>query len=47
MAIRLNEEMRLKHKTKAGKGHIINSAGVGDDETWGQEGGMVRLLWTG
>ncbi len=34
MAMRLNEVMRLKGKT--GHGHIINSEGVKDDETWGK-----------
>ena len=36
MAVRLAETMRLKVKGKAGQGHIINSAGVRDDETWGK-----------
>jgi hypothetical protein len=34
MAIRLAETMRLKGKV--GKGHIVNSAGVRDDATWGK-----------
>lgn len=34
MAIRLAETMRLKGKV--GKGHIVNSAGVRDAETWGK-----------
>jgi len=34
MAVRLAETMRLKGKV--GKGHIINSAGIRDDETWGK-----------
>ena len=37
MAIRLNEDMRLKRKGKEGKGHIVNSAGVRDDDTWGKK----------
>lgn len=43
MALRLNETMRLKHnKENAGKptGHIVNSAGVRDDATWGK-----RAAW--
>ena len=38
MAMRLNEVMRLKGKT--GHGHIINSEGIKDDETWGK-----RAAW--
>ncbi len=34
MAIRLAETMRLKGKV--GHGHIVNSAGVRDDQTWGK-----------
>lgn len=34
MAIRLAETMRLKGKV--GHGHIVNSEGVRDDETWGK-----------
>src|SRR5438045_1462408 len=34
MAMRLNEAMRLKGKV--GHGHIVNSEGVRDDETWGK-----------
>ena len=34
MAVRLAETMRLKGKT--GHGHIVNSAGVRDDDTWGK-----------
>ncbi len=34
MAIRLNEAMRLKGKI--GHGHIVNSEGVQDGETWGK-----------
>ena len=33
MAVRLAESMRLKGKI--GQGHIVNSAGVRDDKTWG------------
>jgi len=43
MAIRLNETMRLKpNKENAGKptGHIVNSEGVRDGETWGK-----RAAW--
>lgn len=34
LAVRLAETMRLKGKV--GKGHIVNSEGVRDDETWGK-----------
>lgn len=34
MGVRLAETMRLKGKV--GKGHIVNSAGVRDDATWGK-----------
>jgi len=34
LAVRLAETMRLKGK--AGQGHIVNSAGVRDGETWGK-----------
>ena len=34
MAVRLAETMRLKGKV--GHGHIVNSAGVRDDDTWGK-----------
>ena len=34
MAVRLAETMRLKGKV--GQGHIINSTGVRDDQTWGK-----------
>jgi hypothetical protein len=34
MAVRLAETMRLKGKV--GQGHIVNSAGVRDDATWGK-----------
>jgi hypothetical protein len=37
MAVRLAETMRLKGKV--GHGHIINSAGVRDGETWGKRAG--------
>jgi hypothetical protein len=37
MAVRLAESMRLKGpKGKPGLGHIVNSEGVRDDETWGK-----------
>jgi hypothetical protein len=36
MAVRLAETMRLKGKGKVGKGHIVNSAGVRDGQTWGK-----------
>jgi hypothetical protein len=39
LALRLNETMRLKGKV--GKGHIINSEGVRDDETWGKRAKWV------
>lgn len=35
MAVRLTETMRLKGKT--GAGHIVNSAGIRDDQTWGKK----------
>jgi hypothetical protein len=35
MALRLAETMRLKGKV--GKGHIVNSEGVKDDQTWGKK----------
>ena len=38
MAVRLAETMRLKGKV--GKGHIVNSEGVRDGETWGK-----RAAW--
>ena len=38
MAVRLAETMRLKGKV--GQGHIVNSAGVRDGETWGK-----RAAW--
>ena len=34
MAVRLAETMRLQ--SPVGHGHIVNSAGVQDDETWGK-----------
>jgi hypothetical protein len=40
MAIRVAETMRLKGKGKEGKGHIVNSEGVRDGETWGK-----RAAW--
>lgn len=36
MAMRLNESMRLERKKKKAEGHIINSEGVRDGETWGK-----------
>lgn len=39
MALRLNETMRLKGRV--GKGHIINSEGVKDGETWGKRANWV------
>jgi hypothetical protein len=39
MAMRLNETMRFKGKV--GKGHIINSEGVRDDDTWGKRANWV------
>lgn len=41
MAIRLNEEMRLKRKAAPGKGTIINSEGVKNGETWGKRAKWV------
>jgi hypothetical protein len=39
MALRLNETMRLKGKV--GKGHIVNSEGVRDGDTWGKRAKWV------
>jgi hypothetical protein len=39
MAMRLAETMRLKGKV--GKGHIVNSEGVRDDQTWGKRASWV------
>jgi hypothetical protein len=36
MAIRLAETMRLKRHNKLADGHILNSAGQRDDNTWGK-----------
>ena len=36
MAMRLAETMRLRPRAKSGKGHIVNSNGVRDGETWGK-----------
>ena len=36
MAVRLAETMRLKLKGKEGQGHIVNSNGVRDGQTWGK-----------
>jgi Methane oxygenase PmoA len=36
MAMRLAETMRLKRKGEAGQGHIVNSEGVRDEQTWGK-----------
>jgi hypothetical protein len=42
MAIRLAETMRLKGpKGKAGEGHIVNSEGVRDGDTWGKRAKWV------
>jgi hypothetical protein len=42
MSIRLNESMRLiQPKKKKGEGHIVNSEGVRDDETWGKRAKWV------
>lgn len=49
MAIRLNESMRLKpNKDHAGKpvGHIINSEGVHDGDTWGKRAAWVDYYGT-
>lgn len=49
MAIRLNESMRLKpNKDHAGKpvGHIINSEGVRDGDTWGKRAAWVDYYGT-
>lgn len=41
MAVRVAESMRLKQpKGKAGQGHIVNSEGLRDDDTWGK-----RAAW--
>jgi hypothetical protein len=39
MAVRLAETMRLKGKV--GKGHIVNSEGVRDGDTWGKRAAWV------
>src|SRR5437867_1163147 len=36
LGIRITETMRLTHGKKPGKGHIVQSTGVRDDETWGK-----------
>ncbi len=42
MGIRLTETMRLKQpKNKPGQGHIVNSEGVRDGETWGKRAKWV------
>jgi len=41
MGIRLAESMRLKHKSGPGEGHIINSEGVKDGNTWGKRAKWV------
>ncbi|MEO6034767.1 MAG: PmoA family protein [Verrucomicrobiota bacterium] len=42
MALRLAESMRLAQpKNKTGKGHIVNSEGVQDGETWGKRAAWV------
>ncbi|EEF58732.1 PmoA family protein [Pedosphaera parvula] len=42
MALRLAETMRLKQpKGKPGQGHIVNSEGVRDDQTWGKSANWV------
>ncbi len=42
MALRLAETMRLAQpKGKTGKGHIVNSEGVRDGETWGKRAAWV------
>src|SRR5262249_54449101 len=42
MAIRIAETMRLKQpKNKPGEGHIINSEGVKDGDTWGKHADWV------
>ena len=41
MALRLNESMRLIRDKKPGAGHIVNSEGVRDGETWGKRANWV------
>lgn len=42
MAIRIAETMRLSHgKDKPGEGHIVNSEGVWDNQTWGKRAAWV------
>lgn len=41
MALRLNESMRLVRDKKPGPGHIVNSEGVRDGETWGKRAQWV------
>lgn len=41
MAIRLNESMRLVRGKKKGEGHIVNSEGIRDGQTWGKRANWV------
>lgn len=41
MAMRLAETMRLKQPKGAGEGHIVNSNGVRDGNTWGKRADWV------
>jgi hypothetical protein len=41
MALRLNESMRLIRGKKKGDGHIVNSEGVRDGDTWGKRASWV------
>lgn len=41
MALRLNESMRLVRDKRPGAGHIVNSEGVKDGETWGKRAQWV------
>ncbi|HUS33946.1 MAG TPA: PmoA family protein [Verrucomicrobiae bacterium] len=41
MALRLNESMRLIRGKKKGEGHIVNSEGVRDGDTWGKRASWV------
>jgi hypothetical protein len=41
MALRLNEALRLIRDKKPGTGHIVNSEGIRDGETWGKRARWV------
>ena len=41
MSVRIAESMRLSHGKKPGEGHIVNSEGVTDGQTWGKRAAWV------